>query len=388
MEGGLRMSGSRLAWLALVSVALLVSLDCCVLAQAPSRDPQLADEILTARQERPAVNANDSTCVVHQLGVLGDDPKLCKWIVDTLPEMIQPGTWSQRTESGAARRRISYYAPGKVIVVCHTPAVQTEVKAFLTEMQKSVARPGTVAQVRGTGTPDVQVLPAQLTEVGTGRTSEPAAGTRGAYPIPTPEKQPKHLFHLIIRYEGDGIDGAALAGLMNQIGATDAGKEADKSAPDAAKSAALGQLLHFIVRYEGEGIIDSNVAALLKDIYGANANSGCCRAPSAPPCELALPPMYTGSGPVQGNAPNLASPNTGPVGSPAASPTNGTPSSAPPLPSGAPDQAPRNTAPSTTPAVSPTINNGPPPPSGPPVQAPKKTPSPTSSSLPQLGTRP
>ena len=88
--------------------------------------------------------------------------------------------------------------------------------------------------------------------------------------MPAPQTPPKHLFHLIIRYEGDGLSDDTVAGLVKQVAnaamvKTD-GDAKPKSEP--AKGPSLGQLLHFIVRYEGDGIIDANVVALMKEMYG------------------------------------------------------------------------------------------------------------------------
>src|ERR1043166_9116315 len=63
-----------------------------------------------------------------------DDPNLCKWIAETIPEMIQPATWKQ---NGA---KVSYYAPSKVLVINNTMAVHNQVDEFLTSMKKSTAQ--------------------------------------------------------------------------------------------------------------------------------------------------------------------------------------------------------------------------------------------------------
>src|SRR5437016_3804139 len=43
------------------------------------------------------------TCKVYSLSDLGDDPKLCKWIAETIPEVIQPASWKQ------GEAKISFY---------------------------------------------------------------------------------------------------------------------------------------------------------------------------------------------------------------------------------------------------------------------------------------
>ena len=119
-------------------------------------------------------------CTVHPLGDLGDDPKLCKWIADTIPEMIQPSTWK------LGHGRIVYYAPAKIPIVTNTPAVHAQVDEFLKGIKRSLP-----AQKKSTPQSE-QIVPVQAIATGSLR-------------------MPKHLFHFIIRYEGAGIVDANLA---------------------------------------------------------------------------------------------------------------------------------------------------------------------------------
>lgn len=100
----------------------------------------------------------------------------------------------------------------------------------------------------------------------------PPNGSGSSYPIPAPLAQPKHLFHFVIRYEGDGLsDPGMLATAL--AAASDipmsGPKKADKS--NVAKLKAP-DLFQFIVRYEGDGIVDDNVAKVLKDYFTAMMN--------------------------------------------------------------------------------------------------------------------
>ncbi len=317
------MARSRFVGLAVVTVALLLT--CGQLASAqystppsgttptaqttpyasPSYSPAQttpypSSSYSTANTPKAPLVANESTCVVYPLAGLGDDPDVGKWIAETIPEMIQPGTWSAEPW-----RRVSYYAPGKLLVVRHTPAVHAQVAAFLKDFQKALPTPKPATSTARAATTG-PVLPAQYTADHV-RTADPAPSVRpnNGYPIPAPLQQPKHLFHLVIRYEGDGISDATVAGLVKELSQAGADKDAGaKPEAEPAKGPSLGQLLHFIVRYEGEGIIDSNVAALLKDIYGAQkrpdfplgeqltAPPGTTVAPSTPKSspKVAVPP--------------------------------------------------------------------------------------------------
>jgi hypothetical protein len=147
----------------------------------------------------PTVTANksDSVCKVYSLKDMAQDPSFGDWVAQTIPQVIQPGTWNQSPQANQ-KRVLSYYAPGKVLVVYHTPTVQTEVEAFLKNVRQ--AMPATGTQV---STPAPGVLQAQFATPN----MVPAAmnQTPTSYPIPATTERPKHLFHFIIRYEGEGI---------------------------------------------------------------------------------------------------------------------------------------------------------------------------------------
>jgi len=126
-----------------------------------------------------------------------------------------------------------------------------------------------------------------------------------AYPIPAPLAAPKHLFHLVIRYEGDGVLDAAMTDAVKALsgGGTPAKENGDdKTKSDDAKSVS-SQLLHFILRYEGDGIVDSNVVDFMKAIAeyataGQNASAAIQGAVQMPvPPGVPPPPPF---GPVPG----------------------------------------------------------------------------------------
>jgi hypothetical protein len=132
------------------------------------------------------------SCKVYSLADLGDDPKLCKWVAETIPEMIQPASWKH------ADAKLSFYGPSRILVINNTPAVHAQVEEFLQGLRK------TTAVQRATSKHDDQVKPAQFALQDTSRPSGPIMGPAG-YPVPQAAVGPRHLFHFIIRYEGDGI---------------------------------------------------------------------------------------------------------------------------------------------------------------------------------------
>jgi hypothetical protein len=173
------MAGYRSA----LSVCLLLALSSLAWSQPATSAPS----VTSAQACKPA-EASTPVTKVYALSDLGDDPHLGKWIAETIPQMIQPGSWS----NAEGKKSLSYYAPGKVLVVCHTPAVHAQVDEFMQGLRKAMP-----TRVRHDG----QVVPAQFTP------DAPRVGPVAAqpYPIPHPMHAPKHLFHFIIRYEGEGI---------------------------------------------------------------------------------------------------------------------------------------------------------------------------------------
>jgi len=234
----------------------------------------------TARSQNPAP-AKDATCVVYPLAGIGHDPHLAQWLAEAIPSVVEPESWR------ADGVTITYHAPSKVLVVRQTPAVHAKVKAFLAEMKNATHEEKGAVHLR-----KAPVIQAEYTQAAPQKTPQ-TAGT--GYPVPAPEKQPKHLFHLVLRYEGDGFSDDAVAGLVKQLseGSVDKGEE-KKTEP--AKGPSLGQLLHFIVRYEGDGIIDANVVALMKELYGAKQDVG---PRYTVPLSVEPPPPTFGTSPAQ-----------------------------------------------------------------------------------------
>jgi hypothetical protein len=136
--------------------------------------------------------------------------------------MIQPGAWSKDS--------IKYYAPAKILVVCHTPGVHSQVRAFLAKLKEAAAlqKQTTSIAVSPLGKAHA-VIPANFNDFGSlAKTASPAK----ALQLSPASQQPMHLFHIIV----EGLE-----------------TEGDKVT-----------LKNFTFRYEGEGIIDSKIAALIK----------------------------------------------------------------------------------------------------------------------------
>src|ERR1043165_193181 len=107
--------------------------------------------------QSPPRSESSLVCKVYPLGELGNDPSLGPWIAETIPMVIQPGTWNETPspsktsyyvpELGTGRDKNSkqpaalrYYAPGKVLVVYHTQTVHKQVDEFLQSLHKTVSQ--------------------------------------------------------------------------------------------------------------------------------------------------------------------------------------------------------------------------------------------------------
>jgi hypothetical protein len=167
--------------------------------QGRAQEPEPAKVVSTPRAG-VAADADQRTCVVYSLDELGVDPDLGQWVAETVPDMVAPGTWKEVGGPGSLR----YYAPKNILVVYQTPAVQCEVDSFLKKVTQAATAKKERAATGKTTMPGRGVVhaayrtPAEL---------KPPAGPEPPmpYPVPAPLRAPKHLFHFIIRYEGDGI---------------------------------------------------------------------------------------------------------------------------------------------------------------------------------------
>src|SRR5262245_42235224 len=100
----------------------------------------------------------EMTCKIYSLADFAGDPDMCKWIADTIPQMIQPGTWSRADGTGspagaptsgpAKMHTLSYYAPAKVMVIHHSHGVHAQIDEFLQNLKKAVPHQRAKSDVR------------------------------------------------------------------------------------------------------------------------------------------------------------------------------------------------------------------------------------------------
>jgi hypothetical protein len=265
----------------------------------------------------------DLICKVYALSDFGADPTLCQFIAETIPHVVQPQSWSD--QGGSARLR--YYAPGKVLVVYQSAAAHTEVESFLKSLKSAMpSGQGTTK----TGTPGI--LPAQyLAPTQAARTPPSVATQPMPYPVPPATQQPKHLFHFIIRYEGEGIIDSNVAELYKAMSAANANGEGK---PPMPVPACVGVPLSTYMPEAGLTLPSSAYLTQPPTYMPPCTSSGTCPTWN--------PPM------MQGSFPTLPPLRSSPV--PNAVPASGTTSSgwAPPNAPGAPAN-PAPAKPSTAP---------------------------------------
>lgn len=165
---------------------------------------------------QPNQSSREAGCTtkVYSLADLGDDPTLCNWIAQTIPQVIQPDSWVTNDCVGNCYTKVVANASAKILVVCQTAAVHAEVEAFLRSMSQTVAqnRQRQVPTSSAKFATSPSVLPAQFVTPNDAGSTPPMP-----YPVPPQTKQPKHLFHFIIRYEGDGVIDANVADYLKAV---------------------------------------------------------------------------------------------------------------------------------------------------------------------------
>lgn len=144
--------------------------------------------------------ADDRSCEIYSLTKLGHDADLGRWIAQTIPEMIESKSWQQSGGSGVLR----YYAPKNILIVNNSADVLKKVNGFLKNLKTSLPKTKHASVATSKKSTHSNVVPADYRAPALMGTSSPLPEPSG-YPVPTPVKAPKHLFHFLIRYEGEGI---------------------------------------------------------------------------------------------------------------------------------------------------------------------------------------
>ncbi len=188
---------ARLRFLAVALLAL------CLVGNPTQtgRSAGQSKEVSSASAIGTTTSATDDGCrTIYALADMGYDSDLGRWIAATIPEMIEPRSWEQQGGAGVLR----YYAPKNILIIKQPAAIQAKVDGFLKELKKSLPKGSESRSAAGKRTPRASIIPAAYQAPEPLRASSPVP-EGSSYPVPAPVKPPKHLFHFLIRYEGDGI---------------------------------------------------------------------------------------------------------------------------------------------------------------------------------------
>jgi len=158
-----------------------------------------------------SASGGDAVRKTYALGEFGDDPSIGEWIAAKIPEFIQPGTWNKGEAQN--KRALSYFAPAKILLVLHTAGAHAEIEELLQSVKKSLPQGRVASAARHPSDFASALMPAQFTAAPPTLSSESTPPPE-SYPVPAQRQQPKHLFHFIIRYEGDGVIDANIVEFM------------------------------------------------------------------------------------------------------------------------------------------------------------------------------
>lgn len=175
-----------------MTLVLTLAIIQTAVAQAPS--PYASAALISSKTD-----SADRSHKIYSLDDFASDLGLCEWIAQTIPEVIATGTWKG---PGVIR----YYAPKNILVVCHTSTVQAQVDSFLKDVKKSLSETAKARAAAPNGPAwGSEVVPASYHKPELRKVAKPTPEPTLSYPVPAQAKPPKHLFHFIIRYEGEGI---------------------------------------------------------------------------------------------------------------------------------------------------------------------------------------
>lgn len=168
--------------------------------QGESISLQLSDHKPAGEIKKHA--ADERSCVIYSLTDMGYDSDFGRWIAQAIPDIVESKSWQQYGGSGALR----YYAPKNILIVNHSPRMQAKVDGFLKKLKTSLPKASQTGLAKRKKSSHASIVPADYRTPPESpvRTSNPLPEP-SSYPVPAPVKAPKHLFHFLIRYEGEGL---------------------------------------------------------------------------------------------------------------------------------------------------------------------------------------
>ncbi len=193
---------ARLRFLAVALLALVFVGNSTHMGRSAGDPPVLSKRPVSGPYSvalKPATTG-DCACTIYALSDMGYDSDVGQWIAQTIPEMIEPSSWQQQGGTGVLR----YYPPKNILIIKQPAAIQAKIDGFLKDLKKSMPTGSESHSAGSKKTSRAGIVPAAYQAPEPLRTSSPLPEP-SSYPVPAPVKAPKHLFHFLIRYEGDGI---------------------------------------------------------------------------------------------------------------------------------------------------------------------------------------
>ncbi len=190
---------ARWRFLALALLALTVAL---VGSSVPTRR-SIGQELIVPSATLKITDvsgADDRSYSIYSLSDMGYDADFGKWIAETIPEVIEPNSWQKSGGPGVLR----YNAAKNYLIVSHSAGVQAKVDGFLRKVKTSLPKGTKTNFAANKKSPHAGIVPASYSAPVLLHPSNPVPEA-SSYPVPAPVKPPKHLFHFLIRYEGEGI---------------------------------------------------------------------------------------------------------------------------------------------------------------------------------------
>ncbi|HLW64702.1 MAG TPA: hypothetical protein VKS79_05230 [Gemmataceae bacterium] len=184
----------------MVAVLALVILDNLSQFAGAQEPVEVAPKCVAKGAAASCASDNATVTSVYSLWKMGYDLELSKWIAETIPEVIEPSTWQSMGGSGVVR----YNSANGILVVRHCAAIHSKVENFLKDLKQSLPATGTGATPMTQKMPSESVVPAAHHAPSLLRPSAPPQDECSSAAANS-KKSPKHVLHLTIHYEGEGI---------------------------------------------------------------------------------------------------------------------------------------------------------------------------------------
>lgn len=182
------------------------------------------------KESGPTAGPQLKVYALAELATRAGDPAIGDWLVKTLPQVIEQGSWA--TDGGTGT--LNYYAQGKILIVSHDAGVQDKVRAFLDNLKSELPRQPKNTDKSSSIRP--AIVPARLS----------APDQDPTLPAPDPAFVPQIMNEPARHYGHLLLEGVSF--MENEF-----------------------KLKKFSIMYRGEGLIDDTLAKLIKSLNKQSA---------------------------------------------------------------------------------------------------------------------